>query len=476
MANPRAVFFNPSLTLLLQTSHSNAAPARFIDSVVEHLIAAMRLASPAAAPALPQVTSFAQLAFAQLALWVTVVVSAKLAAGAQSTFWIWGLTTFAAQVYLWLGAVVLLCWRYTGLQHAPVAVTLLTYAAAPVMLLASSSVLVADTLAITTSEAQRSLLSHAVMLWLTVTFYRLCRLSPERRRLQAFAASLLYCAVLLGIVTKMPSSEIFYVAQEPQHRLDIESIYYRQPALVEQQLDDLSAERPRSIDMYFVGLGPFAAQDVFMRETLGAQHIVEQQLGLQGRSLSLLNNRQTLTQLPLANLPNLRHTLRGLGERIDRDNDIVFVFLTSHGSQGGTLAAEFEAIGPNDLAAHEIRRALDDARILWRVVVISACYSGSFIERLRSPNTLVITAAAADRASFGCRHENEWTYFGQAFFAEALLQTRDLVAAFVLAKAVIEAREGDEDKVASLPQMALGEHIAAHLQRWLANSVIQDRQ
>ena len=106
---------------------------------------------------------------------------------------------------------------------------------------------------------------------------------------------------------------------------------------------------------------------------------------------------------------------------------------------------------------------LDESNVKWRVVIVSACYSGSFIDDLASPTTLVITAAASDRASFGCSNENEWTYFGRAYFEQALKQTGSLTSAFEIAKEIIAAREIVENKEASLPQLSLGDEIKTHL-------------
>ena len=79
-----------------------------------------------------------------------------------------------------------------------------------------------------------------------------------------------------------------------------------------------------------------------------------------------------------------------------------------------------------------------------------------------------MTAAAADRSSFGCAHENEWTYFGEALFDYALKRSASFVEAFELAVERIAKREAEEGKTASLPQLSLGAEIADYLK---ANSL-----
>ncbi len=65
--------------------------------------------------------------------------------------------------------------------------------------------------------------------------------------------------------------------------------------------------------------------------------------------------------------------------------------------------------------------------------------------------------------SLGCSNEAEWTYFGKAYFDEALRHTYSFVKAFELAKPVIADRERKEDFTPSEPQMALGRAIEPKL-------------
>ena len=96
-------------------------------------------------------------------------------------------------------------------------------------------------------------------------------------------------------------------------------------------------------------------------------------------------------------------------------------------------------------------------------MVVSACYSGGYIEPLRDDNSIVITASAPDRVAFGCEAGRDFTYFGQAYFRDALAQTRSLTEAFELARKFVAKQESDEGLEASLPQMWVGPAIAGRL-------------
>ena len=122
-----------------------------------------------------------------------------------------------------------------------------------------------------------------------------------------------------------------------------------------------------------------------------------------------------------------------------------------------------------DLRSYVQNRAdfrLDEAGIRWRVIVVSACYSGGFIPPLRDPHTLVITAAAADLQSFGCGAGSEFTAFGDAYFRKALPEKRDFVAAFHRAAELLEEQEEREGRDPSKPQIFVGEAMRAKLAEW----------
>jgi hypothetical protein len=97
------------------------------------------------------------------------------------------------------------------------------------------------------------------------------------------------------------------------------------------------------------------------------------------------------------------------------------------------------------------------------VIIISACYAGGFIESLRDPQTIVITASAADRTSFGCSNDRDLTYFGEAFYRDALPTAHSLREAFAMAKTAIAAREHREHVDASNPQAYFGAKMEAKL-------------
>jgi len=169
----------------------------------------------------------------------------------------------------------------------------------------------------------------------------------------------------------------------------------------------------------------------------------------------------TVGTMPLASTHNLLAALDQVALRMDKDEDVLFLFLTSHGTPG-VLAVSFDPLQLNDLTVRSLRSMLDRSGIKWRVIVISACYSGSFIEPLKN-ETMIVTAARHDRASFGCANENEFTYFGRAYFDQALRKTYSFTSAFETARTTVGKWEKDEDLKPSLPQIYIGPAIRPKL-------------
>jgi len=236
-----------------------------------------------------------------------------------------------------------------------------------------------------------------------------------------------------------------------------EPVLAAQQKLLEDALSNLDEERPNVTDLYFVGFAGDGHEDVFRKDVQAAKRVMDERWGTDGRSIVLINNPRTLLESPEATVTNLRETLNEIGATIDADRDVVMVYLASHGSRQHVLQVALPPLELAPLTAPALRGLLDDAGIKWRIVVVSACYAGGFIDALKDDNTLVLTASAADRASFGCGNQSDSTFFGEALFQNGLAQSESLLAAFDAAKERIAAREKEGGfKPPSNPQIYVG--------------------
>jgi Peptidase C13 family/YcxB-like protein len=247
--------------------------------------------------------------------------------------------------------------------------------------------------------------------------------------------------------------------------IDVEATYYKQADLVDEAVAALKPQRAGQVDLYYVGFAGYAYQKVFSNEVKFVKKLLDEKHDTAGRSTLLINHEDSIDKIPLANAYNLGSTLNGVASAMDTDEDVLFLFLSSHGSKDFKISTDFYPLGSNDLPASKVKVLLDKSGIKNRIIVVSACYSGGFIDVLKDENTLILTASKKDRSSFGCSDEAQYTYFGEAYFIQALKEERSFVKAFEIAKKLISAKEKKEqkDSPASQPQMYEGGAIKAKL-------------
>jgi hypothetical protein len=251
--------------------------------------------------------------------------------------------------------------------------------------------------------------------------------------------------------------------QTAETRRKNEQIVFEQSARINADIASLAPRDPGRPNVFFLGFAGYGGQKVFAEEIGLAAKRIGDRYGTAQRSLLLVNDHRDSLKYPVANVPSLRHALNALSQRMDVDEDVLFLALSSHGSEGGRVSVSSELGYWRDLDATELAIMLRESGIRWRVIVVSACYAGTFIEPLRNDSTIILTAAAADRTSFGCSDENDLTYFGEAFYRDALPKAASLRVAFETARDAILEREGGTLVSHSNPQAHFGAAIEQKL-------------
>jgi hypothetical protein len=314
---------------------------------------------------------------------------------------------------------------------------------------------------------------QVLLVWTLFWLWRSAAVSLSPRRpyfwlRSTFAAALLATPLWFGSIL-LPGGQWF---ETPEATIAGRSDYpspvaeealIKQPELLYDALNNLDESEPGEPGLYFVGFASFAAEDVFRKDVETARDLFDSRFDTDGRSVLLINNPRTVLDEPLATVSNLRATLSMIGDLIDRDQDVVMVYLTSHGTRDHRLSVAFPPLQLDSLTPDALKQMLDDAGIKWRIIVVSACYSGGFIDALKDEYTLIITASAANRTSFGCGNGSAATYFGDALFGHALRFEDSFVKAFEKARESIAAREKAEHRRASEPQLYIGTEMAAKL-------------
>ena len=226
--------------------------------------------------------------------------------------------------------------------------------------------------------------------------------------------------------------------------------------LIDAQIAHFPAETGSEAHVYFLGFAGYGEERVFAEEIKLAAKIVGEKYGSASRSVLLLNDRRDLSTYPLASESSLRYALNALGRVMNRDEDVLFLALSSHGSRGATIEVSNEGMEPQTLGAVTLADLLAESGIRWKVIVVSACFSGAFVEPLADNHTIILTAASRSRTSFGCSDQRDLTYFGEAFYRDSLPGSTQLRAAFEAAKQEIRRREKEEGVRASQPQGYFG--------------------
>jgi Peptidase C13 family len=260
---------------------------------------------------------------------------------------------------------------------------------------------------------------------------------------------------LLNLDTRLWVTEAPDQAEASDDNGEAESLFYDQPSRIAAAVARVRASQPGKTGVYFVGFAGDGDQGVFRREAQFAADVFGTRYGTQQRSVLLINDVEDRDSWPLASVAGLTQTLRVLASRMNTEEDVLVLFLTSHGSEDG-LEVSNGTLPLAQLAPADLREALEAAGIRWRVLVVSACYAGVFLEELKSDTSAIITAADAEHSSFGCQDDRELTWFGEAFLKDSLPGSASLEQAFHKAAGLIARREEQEHQIHSNPQLYVG--------------------
>lgn len=208
--------------------------------------------------------------------------------------------------------------------------------------------------------------------------------------------------------------------------------------LMAQALSKLPPQRPGIVDTYVISAS-FWNDPVFENEAKEAAAILGRRYDATERTVVLSAGRgaRLPRSYPSATPNNFNAAIGKLGQVMDPKEDLLVVFVTSHGGQDGAVALQEQGRMGGALRALHLRTSLQQAGIQTKLVIVSACFSGHFIMPFTNPDTVVLTAAAADKTSFGCEPSRDWTYFGDAFFNHAMRGGESVLDAFQEATSII---------------------------------------
>ena len=228
-------------------------------------------------------------------------------------------------------------------------------------------------------------------------------------------------------------------------------------------LGQLKTQRPGIVDA-FVVVAALDADPVFGREAREAGRVLARRFGAEGRSIVLAED-EAGDRADAAGTPgNLAMALARSAALMDREEDVLVLYTTSHGTPRAGLNYKHARHGEGILTPAQLAATLGQHGFQNRLVIIQACFSGQFIPVLKAPRTLVATAASAMKPSFGCSPGNDWTFFGHALINQAMRKSDTLVRQLRRAVVTIIGWEQKLGIDPSNPQVNVGSETGA----WLA--------
>ncbi len=249
--------------------------------------------------------------------------------------------------------------------------------------------------------------------------------------------------------------------------LRTEAILREDQQRLNDQISRLASQQNGVADAYFLAVGGDGTESVFMRDIQVAKDGLQQRFDVSNRSIMLLNHRDYET-LPLATRPAIERSLTALDEKMDPEEDLLVVHLVSHGGRDGDLVLRQPGVELPDLSPQDFADMLSPLDARQKLLVVSACYSGQWIDAVKDSGTWILTSAREDRTSFGCGDDSEMTWFTKALYKTVGFSLSNPDSMFEQIQATIrewEKEEGMEEDRWSYPQVYMGEGMRTWLSR-----------
>jgi hypothetical protein len=253
-----------------------------------------------------------------------------------------------------------------------------------------------------------------------------------------------------GVPPSPPAAASPAIQAEDQQRLDA-------------AVARLQAQRPGVVDAYVV-VAALDSDPVFGREAREAGRVLARRFDAVNRTLVLASDEGSETADAPSSPAALRRSLDVVGALMNRDEDVLVLYTTSHGTFHSGLNFRDPARGKAVIAPGQLAAMLDQAGFKNRLIILQACFSGQFVPALAAPRTVIVTAASSATSSFGCSAGNDWTFFGYALINQAMRQPDTFVRQFRRAFVSIIGWEKRLGYESSSPQIEVGSDSAG----WLA--------
>jgi hypothetical protein len=228
---------------------------------------------------------------------------------------------------------------------------------------------------------------------------------------------------------------------------------------LDKSLDALGPQKAGMVDAYVVVVG-LDSDPIFGREAREAGKVLSRRYNAVGHTIVLAGTEGSgPSTLPNGSPRNLAIALARVAELMDKKQDVLVLYTAGHGAKVG-LAYHDGDDGFGIIPPARMARVFDELGIQNRLLILSACFSGIFVPTLSNDTTALFTAASADRTSFGCQSDRDWTFYGDAMINNALRQPVPLAVAGENARNLVSKWEAMNSSITpSQPQIAIGSKV-----------------
>jgi hypothetical protein len=225
----------------------------------------------------------------------------------------------------------------------------------------------------------------------------------------------------------------------------------------------LKPEQPGVVDAYVV-VAALDTDPVFDREAREAGRVIAGRFNARERTIVLAEDEGGDRANAAGTPANLAVTIARAAALMDKKEDVLVLYTTSHGSPHAGLNYNHAVYGSGVITPPQLAAMLAAGGIQNRLIILQACFSGQFVPALAAPRTVVATAASSTKSSFGCSADNDWTFFGHALINQAMRAPDTFIRQFRRAVVTIIGWEAKLGIAPSNPQISIGSDTGA----WLA--------
>ena len=228
-------------------------------------------------------------------------------------------------------------------------------------------------------------------------------------------------------------------------------------------LGRVKPQRPGVVDAYVIAAA-LDADPVFSREARHAGRVLSSRFDAEGRTIVLGEDEGDDRADAAATLAHLASAIGRAAAVMDKSEDVLVLYTTSHGTPRAGLNYKHPVHGSSVITPPQLAAMLSRDGSQNRLIILQACFSGQFVPALASPRTVVATAASSMHSSFGCSADNDWTFFGHALINQAMRRADTFARQFRRAVVTIIGWEKKLGIEPSNPQISIGSETGP----WLA--------